>query len=141
MTEIVSLADTVKDIGIPALFFLVVIYVMFKTVPEVIKSKQEADAKQQEYYTQRQRQYDEQMGEIIKVAEQGTQAVLRANVIIENNTKAVEQNTAMHNKVIEALTRDLEETQKIQTQLSSHDKRAETMHHDVGRLLERSNVS
>ena len=141
MTEIVSLADTVKDIGIPALFFLVVIYIMFKVVPKVIKSKQEADAKQQEYYTQRQKQYDEQMGEIIKVAEQGTQAVRMANTIIENNTKAVEQNTAMHNKVIEALTRDFEETQKIQTQLISHDARAENIQYNLRQLLGRSDVS
>ena len=79
MTEIVSLADVVKDIGIPALFFVVIIYILFKTVPGVLKARQEAAAKQQEYYAERQKQYDEQMTQIVRVAEQGNQATQAAN--------------------------------------------------------------
>ena len=138
MTEIISLSDIVKDIGIPALFFAVIIYIAFKTVPSAIKSKQEADMKQQEYYTQRQKQYDEQMREVIRVAEQSVHAIARANTVIENNTEAIKQNTAMHNKVVNALTRDYEEIQEIQKGLSRHDGRAENIHRDVTRILERS---
>jgi hypothetical protein len=138
MTEIVSLADAVKDIGIPALFFVVIMYILFKTVPGAIKAKQEADAKQQEYYAQRQKQYDEQMQQIVRVAEQGAQAISRANIVTENNTAAIKQNTDMHNKVIDALTRDYDETQEIRKSLAAHDTRAENVHRDVIRLLERS---
>ena len=137
MTEIVSVADVVKELGIPALIIVVLLCVLWKAVPAMIKARQDAAAKQQEYYAQRQKQYDEQMSEVIRIAERSAQAIAASNTIIENNTEAIKQNTAIHDKVIEALTRDYEETQSIQSSLSLHDGRAEKIHHDVSRLLER----
>jgi len=137
MTEIVSLGDIVKDLGIPALFFVVMIYIIFKTIPTAVKAKQDADAKQQEYYANRQQQYDEQMREIVRVAEQGAQALTRSNVVIDNNTEAIKQNAMIHDKVIEALTRDYNETQEIRKNLSNHDQRAEKIHLDVVKIGER----
>ena len=145
MTEIVSLADVVKDLGIPALFFLVLIYLGYKIVPTVIKSKQEAgerqriaDEKQQEYYNSRQKQYDEQMREFIRVAEQGVQTSARANTVIENVTEALKQGTVVNGKVIEAMDRNYSEIRDMRKSLEEHDKRAEKIQQDVIRIGERA---
>ena len=138
MDDIISMVTLVKEIGIPSLFFLVIIYIIFKTVPDLIKSKREGEVKQQEYYSQRQKQYDEQMAVLIKVAEQGNQVISRSNEVIGMNTRVIEQNTAIHDKVSAALSRDLEALKNLSADLKKHDERSQDIYHDVTRLLERS---
>ena len=110
MNEVLTAAGIVKEIGIPAMFFLVIIYIMFKTVPDVIKSRSETAKKtqeeQREYYTNRQKQYDEQMGVLIRVAEQSTQVISRSNEVISANTEMFKQSSDIHKKVLESLQRE-----------------------------------
>ena len=144
MNEIVSLADTIKDVGVPMLFCAVIFYALYKAVPVLVKAKQEADKKQQEYYDNRQKQYDEQsareieqMKEIVKVAEQCALGLSRSTTAIENSTEVMKQSTALQDKVIDALTREYAETQAIQESLNNHDRRAEKIHLDVVKIGER----
>ena len=139
MDELKSVIELTQTIGIPILFCGVVLYLVFKLVPELVRAKKESDIKQQEYYAQRQKSYDEQMQVLIAVAEQGNQVIGRSNAIIEHNTAAITQNTTMHNKVVDALSRDLAALENIQADLKVHDARAENIYHDIGRVLERTN--
>ena len=135
----VSLATLIKDIGIPSLFFAIVLWICFKTVPDIVKFKRESDIKQQEYYSQRQKTYDSQMQILIKVAEQGNQVITRSNYIIEQNTEAIKQNTAMHTKVIDALGWDLKALESLSADLKAHDNQSQKIYHDVSRILDRTN--
>jgi len=137
MGEMVTLADVVKDIGVPALFFLVAIYLAFKLIPDIVKSRQEAAKEQQAYYAKRQEQYDSQMQVLIRVAEQGNQAITQSSAAIVHSTEALRLNTEMHAKAADALARNTEELKALRADINTHDNRAEKIQVDVARVLER----
>ena len=140
MAEITTLGEIIQTFGVATVIVIVALYLAMKIVPKTLEARQLAAAQQQEYYAQRQKQYDDQMGEVIRIAERSTQALLTAHIVTEANTEAFKQNTAVHDKVIEALTRDYEETQAIQGSLAAHDKRLEGVQRDIVRLNERSGI-
>ena len=127
MGEVATWADVVSAIGIPALFFLVVIFLAFKLIPDIVKARQEAAKEQQAYYAKRQEQYDEQMTVVIRGSERG-------NIALEQATEVIRKNTEVQTKVIEVLTRNTDEQKALRTDI---DARTEKIQHDVGRLLER----
>ena len=136
--ELVTMATLLKDIGMPYLFFAVMLYIIFKVAPDFLKSKREAEVRQQEYYNQRQKTYDDQMNILVKVAEQGNQVIARSNLIIEHNTEAIKQNTVMHNKVVDALGRDFDALKEISLGFKTHDERAQKIYTGMERLLDRT---
>lgn len=163
MSDITTFMQVVKDLGIPALFFIVVAYLLFKSYPEYQKQKaleREAQLKQeeqdrkaaaeerralQEYYNQRNKSYEEQMSIITKVAEQGNQMIGQATQIISQSTEVIRMNTEairasseVHKEVREALGRDLYALQALVADLKVHDRRAEQICLGVEKLLDRT---
>ena len=137
MSEISAVAQIVKEIGIPALFFIVLIYLCFKIVPNLVNMWQKNQQEQRVHYNNRQEQYDEQMNVIIKVAEQGNQVIARSNELIALNTEAIKSNTTIHEKVSSALSRDLKALQGLTEDIKSHDKRAENIAVDIAKIAAR----
>jgi hypothetical protein len=144
MTEIVSLADITKDIGIPTLIILAIFFGIYKLAPVIIKAQQEsevrqrdADAKQQEYFNQRQKQYDAQMEKFILVTQQGVQVAERANIVIEQVTEVMKRGTNVNEKIIDALDRNYNETKDVRRNMEEHDKRAERIQQEVIKIGER----
>ena len=131
MTEFKAILELAKEVGLPFLFIGLVAFLCIKYIPKFIDAWQKHNEEQQIYYRNRQKQYDDQMQVIIKVAEQGNQIIARSNAIIEQNTEAIKQNTAMHDKVIGALSRDLEVLKKLEI-------RMETAGTGIEKLLDRS---
>ena len=137
MGEVATWADVVSAIGIPALFFLVVIFLALKLIPDIVKARQEAAKDQQAYYAKRQEQYDEQMTVVIRGSERGNIALEQVTDGLRQSTDALRANTEIHAKTIEVLTRNTEELKSLRADVHANDARTEKIQHDVGRLLER----
>lgn len=143
MEEIQSFGEIVTSIGIPALFCLLFAYALFKLTPKWLKvweesktaERKRADESQksmQVYYDERNKTYQQQMEIMNRQAEQqnqligqATHVIARSNEVIAGNTEAMKQNSQMHQKVLDALSSDLEATREVASVLREHDKRSE----------------
>ena len=141
MTELVAWMDSATKIGTPILIVVILLYLAVKILPEYIKHKQEAQASQQEYYNTRQKQYDAQMGIVIRIAEQGNQMVGQAIQVIERdmevirqNTEASKKNREAYEKVTAALDNEQRAVIDLTQYMKEHDKRAQDMQGDLIRI-------
>ena len=137
MNELKTIIDILKQIGLPMLIVVVLLYICFKVAPDMLKAWQKARNDQQEHNNNRQKHYDDQMGVLLKVAEQGNQVIGRSNTIIEQNTEAMKNNTAVHEKVVDALTRDLEELRALRVDVKEHDERTRAIEISMAQVCER----
>ena len=137
MSEVKIVVEILREVGLPALIIVVLLYLCLKTVPDLIKAWQKSRVDQQEHNNDRQRHYDNQMEILFKIAEQGNNVIARSNEVIAHNTEAIKKNTAVHDKVIGALSRDLKALEDLGDAITKHDDRAHNIQIDLARMSER----
>lgn len=144
MDDVSTMAALVDDIGVPILFFVLVLYLIFKCVPqymemhkEDLKAKREADAA-------RQADNAKQMQVITQIAEQSnqmigqaTQVISQSTEVIRLNTEAIRSNTSIHEQVRSALSRDLVQLQQLTADLKAHDEKFDELRVIIQRLVDR----
>lgn len=144
MNELTALTKLVDGIGIPVLFFVLVLYLIFKCYPQWLEAHKEDLKAKREAAAARQQDYDKQMQIVTKIAEQSnqmigqaTQVISQSTEVIRLNTEAIRSNTAIHDTVRQALGRDLTALQQLTADLKAHDEKFDDVRVIVERLVDR----
>lgn len=144
MNDIITLVDAVEKVGIPILFFLVALYLVFKCYPDYMETKKKERDHELSIQDEMRKMYNKQYETMTHVAEQSnqmvgqaTQVITQATEVIRMNTEIIKANTDAHRAVKDALGRDLDALRSLNDNLKSHDKRAEEVNTNVKLLLDR----
>lgn len=144
MNDVVTLVDAVEKVGIPILFFLIALYLVFKCYPNYMEVRKKERDHELSTQDEMRKMYNKQYETMAHVAEQSnqmigqaTQVIAQATEVIRMNTEIIKANTDAHKAVKEALSRDLAALHTLDEDLKSHDKRAEETNTNVKLLLDR----
>lgn len=144
MDDVITLVDAVEKVGIPILFFLVALYLIFKCYPDYMEARKKERDHELSTHDEIRKMYNKQYETMTHVAEQSnqmvgqaTQVIAQATEVIRMNTEIIKANTDAHKAVKDALSRDLEALHTLDEDIKSHDKRAEEINTNVKRLLDR----
>lgn len=124
----------IENLGWPAVILIVVAIAAKKIAPTFYKEWKAKEENQQKYYDQRQKQYDEQMQIIIKVAEQGNAMITNCVAVIERNNAIIQNSTSLTEKVIGSMDNNIKALESIQNSFERHDARQEKMTIDITKL-------
>ena len=127
--DIKTLVDTFATLGVGGFLVVVMALGAWKIAPAAIAAYKEAKKTEQWAFTERQKAYEAQSAKIIETAAQYGAVAEKLSSVVEQNTKAFEALTAK----MEADTRAMAD---LSARLSDHDKRAEKMNLDIGKILE-----
>ena len=127
--DIKVLVDTFATLGIGGFLVVIMALAAWKIAPAAIAAYKEAKKTEQEAFAERQKAYEAQSAKMIETAAQ-------YGAIAEKNSSVIQQNT----KAFETLTAKMEADTKAMVDLNArfidHDKRAEKMNIDIGKILE-----
>jgi len=127
--EIDALINVLLSMGVPGVLIAILIFFLYKYAPRFIDAYKKAKESEQQAFADRQREYREQSERIVEVATKSALAV-------ENNSNALERNSAIHQKVIAAFEKTEAALTGLLESFKAHDKRTEDMNVDVKRILE-----
>lgn len=144
MDDVVTLVDAVEKVGIPILFFLVALYLVFKCYPNYMEARKKERDHELSTQDEVRKMYNKQYETMTHVAEQSnqmigqaTQVIAQATEVIRMNTEIIKANTDAHKAVKDALGRDLTALHILDEDMKSHDKRAEEINTNIKLLLDR----
>lgn len=144
MNDLKTLTSLVDGIGVPVLFFVLILYLVFKYFPQWLEMHKEDLKAKREAEATRQQDYAKQMQVITQIAEQSnqmigqaTQVISQSTEVIRLNTDAIRSNTAIHDTVRQALGRDLTALQQLTADLKAHDEKFDDVRIIVERLVDR----
>lgn len=144
VTSAITLMDFIGKVGIPFVVTCGVLFIVWKignTIPSSIKSFvstiTEQEKKQQAYYRERQKQYDEQMQVIITVAQQGVEAQKRGNEIIERNNIIMEAQQRSNDKLMIALENLSDQCCRAEEATHENRETANKVYTEIVRIAER----
>ena len=112
MKEIAEVIEIIGSTGVPVLVTILIIYGVFKFVPEALAIWREERKDQKQYYADRQKQYDEQMHVLIRVAEE-------SGAIVEHNSEAIKHNTDIHRLTLESHSQMIKSVQALAEELKA----------------------
>ncbi len=156
MEDIERIGLLINEIGIPALFFIIVAILIFKVFPNYMeerrkqkdderKERAKQDEATQKYYNERNESYKSQMDVMNNMSQQtnqmigqATQVIAQSNEVIKLNMEVIRQNTNTHKTVKDALGRDLEVLKSLSEDLKDHSKIATEIKYGVEKLIDRS---
>ena len=145
----------VNNVGVPLALLAMIIFAMFRFLPEYIKRQQEKERDalrreeerekdQKAYYSERQKSYDVQMEAMITVAERGNSAIERGNTVTEQSTsviqlctKVIEDNSRIQAEMRNSLQRAGELLHDQTAAIREHTEKSEDIHVGVEKLLDR----
>lgn len=153
MDEVTGFAEIVETLGIPVLFFIIMLLAIFKFLPHLInewktdrelqrKQKEKDQKTQEQFYKDMQEAQSAQIAYMTGLAEQTNRIMTQSvNVMsrlegaMRENAQVVQQNTAIHHHVLGILQRDVQAQEALGTDFKTHDRRTEKIQRGVDTLL------
>ena len=129
MTEFEMMANAIATLGVGGFIIVGVGIAAWKIAPKVISAYQEAKKAEQTAFAERQKAYEAQSEKMIETAAKYGDIAEKSLGVIAQNTKAFEVLTAK-------MEADTKATIDMTARWTEHDKRAEKMNIDVGKILE-----
>ncbi len=134
------IVDLLDRFGIGLSFIIMVGLILWRYLPKFLDLQVEKMKHQQQYDTQRQQKFDEQIGLFGKLVEQTNQVIAQSTSVIERNNVIFQEAITTNKQVIQTLVDVVSSINDLSERIERHDQRSEKMSLDIVRIAAKLDI-